>query len=521
MKRIPGMIVPAEHEGSGSVAARTRCGVLSALLLAASVSAQPVAAPLADAVEKQDRPRVQSLLAANAPVNAKQIDGTTALHWAAHLDDLPTARRLVAARAEVNAPNRYGVRPLSLACATGDSDLVELLLQAGADPNTQLPGGETALMTAARTGRVGPVRALLARKANVDARERSGQTALMWAAADGHAGVTELLIGAGAEFRAALPSGFTPLCFAARDGRREVARVLLKAGADARETMLPARVGGKNPRKGMGPLMLAVENGHFELAIDLVQAGADPNDQRSGYTPLHVISWVRRPNSGDGPDGDPPPAGTGKVSSLQFVRELIRRGADPNRRLERGASGRGVLGEKGATPFLFASRTADLPLMRLLVELGADPRLPNADHCPPLLAAAGIGVMAPGEVAGTDDEVVEALKYLLQLGANINAVDDNGETAMHGAAYRNAPKTTAFLAGHGAAIEIWNRANRYGWTPLSIAEGYRVGNFKPAPETIAELKRIMLTHGVTPPVRAVPKPVDDQYGARKPAPPRP
>src|SRR5262249_38826795 len=158
------------------------------------------------------------------------------------------------------------------------------------------------------------------------------------------------------------------------------------------QVMDAPRAGGKNPRKGTSPLLLAVENGHFELAVDLLKAGADPNDQRSGYTPLHAITWVRKPKSGDGADGDPPPIGSGAMDSLQFVGELVARGADVNGRLGRGTGGRGKLNERGATAFLFASHTADLPLMRLLVELGADPKLPNADRCPPLLAAAGIGV---------------------------------------------------------------------------------------------------------------------------------
>jgi hypothetical protein len=153
--------------------------------------------------------------------------------------------------------------------------------------------------------------------------------------------------------------------------------------------------------------------------------------------------------------------------------------------------------------------------MRLLVELGADPKLTNADHCPPLLAAAGIGVMAPGEETSTDEEVVEALKYLLQLGADVNAVDDNGETAMHGAAYRNAPRAAAFLADRGADIKTWNRANRYGWTPFPIAKGYRVGNFKLAPDTIAEIRRIMSANGVTPPQRPTAKAANEVYGDGK------
>jgi len=107
--------------------------------------------------------------------------------------------------------------------------------------------------------------------------------------------------------------------------------------------------------------------------------------------------------------------------------------------------------------------------------------------------------------------IVEALKYLLQLGADVNAVDKNGETAMHGAAYKNAPKVVAFLAAHGADIKTWNRANNYGWTPLLIAEGHRVGNFKPAPETIDEIKRIMAANGVTPPQRVPVKTTSEAY----------
>jgi ankyrin repeat protein len=483
---------------------RCRLACLAPLLflLTTQALADRAASPLADAVEKQDRVRIESLLKHGANVNTAQVDGMTALHWAAYYDDLATAKRLIAAHAGVNCANRYGVKPLSLACVTGDTALVQLLLRGGADANTILPGGETALMIAARTGVVGPAVALLASGADVNAKERKGQTAIMWASAEGHAEVVQRLIKSGADFRTPLPSGFTPLFFAARDGRREVAQVLLRAGADVNEAMQPQRSGGKDPRKGTSPLLLAVENAHFELAVDLLKAGADPNDQRSGYTALHAITWVRKPNSGDGPDGDPPPIGSGTMSSLQFVRELVARGADVNARLKRGNSGRGILNETGGTAFLFASHTADVPLMRLLVELGADHKIPNADNCPPLLAAAGVGALAPGEEAGTEEEILEALKYLLQLGADINAVDKNGETAMHGAAYKNAPRVIAFLADLGADIRVWNRANHYGWTPLLIAEGYRVGNFKPAPETIEAIKRVMIANGVTPPQSA-------------------
>jgi ankyrin repeat protein len=491
---------------------------LALLLLAAGRPAGAADAPLADAAQQQDQAAISRLLEAGADIQAVQPDGTTALHWAAYHDDVPTAQRLVRAGAKVTAANRYGVTPLSLACTNGSAAMVELLLEAGADPNTTLPGGETALMTAARTGRLGPLKALLDRGANVNAAERKGQTAVMWAAAEGHAPVVQTLIDAGADFRTPLPSGFTPLLFAAREGRSEVVQVLLKAGADVTEAMRPTRRPAVRPAAaGSSALTLAVENGHFELALDLVKAGADPNDQRSGFAPLHMLSWVRKPNRGDGEDGDPAPQGSGTLTSLEFVRQLVAHGADVNLRLARGASGRGILSRVGATPFLLAAKTADVPLLRLLVELGADPHLPNAQNCPPLLAAAGIGTLAPGEEAGTEAEVLEALKLLLELGCDINAVDDNGETVMHGAAYKSLPQVVQFLADHGAKIEVWNRPNKYGWTPLSIAEGYRVGNFKPSAETIAALHRVMLAAGVTPPSSSAPpdRRGYQEYGPKK------
>lgn len=456
--------------------------------------------PLADAAEKADWPRVQTLLKERADANAAQKDGMTALHWAAYHDDLATAKLLLASGANAKIENRYSITPLSLACTNGNAELICMLLAAGADPNGSLRGGETVLMTAARTGRVGPVKALLDAGANVDAKDRKDQTALMWAAADGHAGVVELLINAGANKNVRLKSGFTPMLFAAREGRIEVVRALLKAGVDANEAIqTDRRGGGTAPKNGASALILAIDNGHFELATELLKAGANPNDQRSGYTPLHTLTWVRKPNRGDDPDGQPPPTGSGNMSSLQFVRQLVAHGADVNLRLERGASGRGKLNMTGATPFLLASKTADLPYMRLLVELGANPLLPNKDGCTPLMAAAGIGTLAPTEEAGTEPEALAAVEYLLSRGADVNTVDQNGETAMHGAAYKSLPKMVQFLADKGAKIDLWNRKNKYGWTPLLIAEGFRPGNFKPSVDTIEAIHRVMTSAGVTPP----------------------
>ena len=457
------------------------------------------ASPLADAVQKSDHDRIRSLLEKTSDANAAQPDGMTALHWAARNNDPDTAKLLLKAHADVSVTNRYGITPLWLACQNGNAALVELLLKAGADPNTRQIGGETVLMTAARSGSVDSVKALCHHGAEVNAKGKSGQTAIMWAAAEGHAETVELLIKLGADFRTPLDGGFTPLFFAVREGRSETVKVLLKAGADVNEAMEPKHRAGRGPQPGMTPLVLAVENGHFELAIDLIKAGADPNDQRCGYAPLHCISWVRKPDHGEGEDGQPPPDGSGNLSSLQFVRKIVSMGADVNLRIERGRGGLGVLNRKGATPFFLAAKTADIALLKLLYELGANPSITSADGVTPLIAAAGLGTLAAGEVAGTEDEVLEVCEWLLKVGQDVNAADNNGETAMHAAAYKNLPKVIEFLAANGAKIDRWNQKNKHGWTPLLIAEGFRPGNFKPSFETIAAIHKVMLASGVTPP----------------------
>jgi ankyrin repeat protein len=469
------------------------------LIVGGSAIAQS-GAPLADAAEKQDRAKIAALLKQGADVNAAQADGMTALHWAAYHDDLRMATTLLDTGANAKAANNHTVTPLSLACTNGNTEIVERLLKAGADPRATLRGGETVLMIASRTGKPGPVKALLTRGADVNAKDRNGQTALMWAAAEGHADVVATLLAAGADFRTPLPSGFTPLLFAAREGRIDVVRILLKAGADVNEAIEGKKKISRGPKPGTGTLLMAVENGHFELAIALVKAGADPNDQRPGYAALHMVSWVRKPNRGDDEEGDPPPIGSGKLTSLEFVKEMVALGAKVNLQTTKGVSGRGILSRVGATPLIAAASTSDVALMRTLIDLGADPLLANSQGSTPLLAAAGVGVGAPEEAAGSEPEALEAILLLLKLGADVNGVDKNGETAMHGAAYRNHPKTVKLLADKGAQIAVWNRPNKTGLTPLVIAEGHRPGlNFRPSPETVAAFHRVMLAAGVTPP----------------------
>ncbi|MFN0129865.1 MAG: ankyrin repeat domain-containing protein [Verrucomicrobiales bacterium] len=462
----------------------------SVLWIAGAILAR-AAAPLADAAEKGDWPDVEALLKEQTDAKSAQPDGTTPLHWAAHHDHLASVQALLVAGADAKAANHYGIAPISLACVNGSEAVITALLDAGADANTTTRGGESALMTAARTGRTGPVNVLLARGANVDATDRKGQTALMWAAADGHAAVVSQLLAAGAARDTRVASGFTAFLFAARQGRTEVIRTLLAAGVDANEAIETDKGGGRRPEAGTSALLLAVKNGHFELALELVKAGANPNDQRSGFTPLHTLTWVRRPSRGDDLDGQPPPDGSGSVTALEFAGGLVAAGAKVNAQLDERAGARGKLSFNGATPLLMAAKNADLDYMKLLVELGADANLPNKDGATPLLAAAGLGCFAPDEEAGTEAECLEAVAWLLKQGGDINHVDRNGETTMHAAAYKSLPKMVQFLAAHDAKPAVWNRKNKSGWTPVLIAEGFRPGNFKPSHETLAALHDVL------------------------------
>jgi ankyrin repeat protein len=275
----------------------------------------------------------------------------------------------------------------------------------------------------------------------------------------------------------------------------------LRAGADVNE-MVPIggrrqSYGGGLPPGGTTPLLLAVRNAQFELAAMLLDEGADPNIDAPGYTVLHAMTVVRKPGVGD---NDPAPEGSGSMSSIDLVKALIARGARVNARMTRKPNLNNTRpNEIGATPFFLAALTADVELMKLLAASGADPHLTNADDSTPLMVAAGIWARSPGEDAGTETEVLEALQVLLDLGADLNAVDKNGETAMHGAAYKNLPKVVKFLAAKGARIDVWNRPDKFDWTPLAIAVGYRFGNFKPSPETEAAIREVMIAAGVTPP----------------------
>ena len=444
---------------------------------------------LVDAIERRDWSAATESLKDKKQIALTQPDGMTALHWAVFHKRSDIVKQLLSCGASVDPLTHYEVTPLGIGCLQGEPKCVQLLLDAGANANRAQPGGETPLMTAAKNGSPEVLKALIEHGAKLDVVERKGQTALMWAAAEGNGEAVQVLIDAGADLKIELKSGFNAIMFAAREGRIDVVRRLLDAGINVNATMGTDK-NGRGPRPGTSALMLAVESGHFELALYLVSRGADPNDQRSEFTPLHALSWVRKPASGDGIDGDPPPRGSGSMPSLEFVRRLVESGADVNAQLERGPAGKARLNMKGATPFLLASKTADLPLLQVLLELGADPNKANIDNCIPLLAAAGIGTTAVGEEPGTEPEVLETIEFLLGLGAEMNAIDNNKESVMHGAAYRAHPKVAQLLTQRGAKPSIWNHKNKHNWTPMSIARGSRPGSVKPDLEMIAILEKL-------------------------------
>jgi ankyrin repeat protein len=432
---------------------------------------------LLDAVKSQDARAVKALLAQRADVNSPDVDGTTALIWAAHQNDLDIAKLLIAAGANAKAANRYQVTALAEAANAGNGEMIEALLKAGADANSVIGQGETPLMTASRTGATAGVKALLARGANVNAKESyRGETALMWAAAENHSEVAKLLIDAGAEVNATSlvfdfkfrkvasggtqaiysKGGLTALLFAARQGSLETARVLIDAGADLNQT---------EPDFGFTPLLEAIYNDHYDLAGLLVEKGANLNGGALYVAvEMHNLDYFgNRPRK---------PV-TDKLDELAFIKLLLSKGADPNAVMKTKLPARQTQGPvivpAGATPFYRAARSADLGVMRLLLEHGADANKPTDDHTTPLMAAAtGQGARFAGGEDRPEPEFVEAIKLCLNKGADVNAVNDRGETAMHGAAVRGADLIVQFLADKGAKLDVKNKAGR---TPYQLAMG--------------------------------------------------
>ena len=417
---------------------------------------------LADAVKNRDTQTVHALLQQRAAVNTPQADGTTALHWAVHWNDQEIAELLLRAGANPNATTELGVTPLSLACINGNAAIVDALLKAGANPNAATAGGETALMIAARSGSVLTVNALFEHGAEVNAKEsRRGQTALMWAVAEDHPEIAKILIEHGSDANARSATGFSPLLFAARAGSLESARLLVAAGADVNAAAPDGSTallvaGGSLVATTTGQQIVTTPSAHESLATFLLDQGANPDlADDSGHTALHFAVQ------------------TGK---RQLVTKLLAHRASPNGQITMPSPRQmfslvdEMLWEAGATPIFMAAKAADADFMRALAAAGANTSLATKNKSTPLMAAAGVG-RTEGQTLVTENKALEAVKVALDLGADINAANDEGWTALHGAAYNGADTVVRLLAEKGATLDVKDALGR---TPLSIAEGAKV-----------------------------------------------
>jgi ankyrin repeat protein len=433
-------------------------------------------------------------LAAAADSPTADADGTTPLHRAAYAGDLAQARILLQGGARADAANRYGVTPLSLAAGAGSADLVKLLVESGATvraADAALRDGQTTLMLAARAGNVDVIEVLLKQGADPNAAEtRTGTTALMWAALDDRGDAIRALVRGGAVVDArstltsfphtppgvigdaleegvayvgqtVLPKGsWTPLMYAARQGAREAVRALAesKASLDAVDP------------DGATALALAAINGHADVVALLLEKGANPNiGDRTGMTPLYAAVDLHTMQLGFGRP-DPPPSVV--AGSVEMVKALLTHGANPNVRLSARilkrvyTAGDGKLG-KGATPYMRAARAGDVPLMKILLAAGADPVLVQDNGNSPLLLAAGLGFRGP--IGGTEQMALDAIAFSLEHGADVNAVNTAGDSAVHVAATTNFAESgtsagslaiVKFLVERGARLDVRNKQGR-------------------------------------------------------------
>jgi uncharacterized protein len=274
--------------------------------------------------------------------------------------------------------------------------------------------------------------------------------------------------------------GMTALLFAARDGQSDAARALLDGGADINQVSASEKT---------SPLVLAIQNGHFDLAKLLVSWGADPNlSNIQGLTALYAtidVQWA--------PKGWFPAPGTGdeKTTYLELMKALLDDGADPNLRLGkklwfRSFGDHSWIDPAGATAFFRAAQSTDIAAMKLLAAHGADPELASTGGDTPLMVACGIGWGYHYSMNAPDYTWMDAVRYLIELGANINAVDARGYTALHGAAYIGNDELIHYLMDHGADIKAVAKDKN---TVADMANGpTRFGI--PHPETLALLEKL-------------------------------
>lgn len=447
------------------------------VLLISRLSAADSATLLA-AAKAGNLSAVQTSLQQHQDPNHPEPDGTTPLHWAVQQDRLDIVQALISAGANVNAKNRYGVAALVLAATNGNASITQALLKAGADVRVIVPETGSALMAAARTGNPEVIKLLLAAGADVNFAEGySGQTALMWAAAERHPEAVKALIAGGANVKAQAHDRKMALFFAVRKGDLESVQALLAAGADVNERIEPVEMpnceicrqyppGTLFSKHGDSMLVVAILNANYEVADFLLNHGADPNAAGTHWAPLHALIRIRNYEETQ----FPAPKGTGNLDSLEFARHLLAHGANPSARADgyttkRSAGDQNYEEFKGATPFFLAAKAADLPMLNLLLAAKADYVTPIETHTTPLMVAAGIGCVT-GQWIEPEHDVLETVKLLIEkLGADVNAINDRNENAVHGAACRAMDSVVQYLADKGAKL---GAKNADGMTPLDL-----------------------------------------------------
>jgi ankyrin repeat protein len=478
----------------------TRAVIVASLAALAGASAwQSAAATITNAARDADIDEVRQLIQSGEDVNAPEADGTSALLWASYQAYPELVTLLIEAGADPNAANEFGITPLLQASRNGDAPTIKVLLDAGADIKMTHPGGETALMAAARSGSVESVSLLLDRGADPNAFENlQHQTALMWATVEGHLDVVDTLLNAGADpnlqarvteltrrsTRTDFPSGgFTALMFAARDANEAITRRLIEAGADLNLTNAD----------GATAMMIAVVNDRFDYAKTLLDLGADPNDGSLYQAVLMrdaTTDWLAK-------DGTQLRADyRNELTALDLVRIYLDAGADPNKAFVGQLHSTSMCCDtkENSTPLFRAAVAADVEALKLLVAHGGDVEWapastgdapggfgPKTVGRTPLMVAMnggrGVGMAGgPGDVREgrappfrekANREPVDAVKVLLEAGANPDALTPDGETALHLAAKDGKLDIVRALAEGGATLDL---RNADGKTALEVVD---------------------------------------------------